>query len=160
MTDAGFEDGAGQPLRLRAESTQDLAVISALAQDAVGRGDRIAWTPRTSRFTLLLNRFRWEDAEAAERQRRPRERVQCLLAVDAVLHARSLGFDPADRTRVLSLLSLAHEAGTGEDPGRLRILLAGGAEIALEVELLDVTLQDVTRPYEAVSQRTPRHGDD
>lgn len=159
MTDASFEDGADQPLRLRAESAADLAVISALAQDAVGRGDRIAWTPRTHRFTLLLNRFRWEDAGAARRQGRPLERVQGLLAIDAVLRARSLGFDPTDRARILSLLALAHVPGAGEDPGRLRILLAGGGEIALDVASLAVTLQDVSRPYEAVTRQQPRHED-
>ena len=37
---------------------------------------------RHRRFSLLVNRFRWEDAPAAERQGRPFERVQALLAVD------------------------------------------------------------------------------
>ena len=35
MTDARFEDGAERALRLRAETPEDLAVISALTQDAL-----------------------------------------------------------------------------------------------------------------------------
>ena len=35
MSDARFEDGAEQPLRLMAQDADDLAVLSALLQDAV-----------------------------------------------------------------------------------------------------------------------------
>ena len=48
--DARFEDGAERPLRLRAESAEDLAVISALMQDAVVQTSDIAWARRRHRF--------------------------------------------------------------------------------------------------------------
>ncbi len=156
MSDAGFAEGAETPLRLQAENAEDLGVISALAQDAVGRTDRIAWTPRSHRFTALLHRFRWEDAEAARRQRRVFERVQALLVVSGALRVRALGLDPTDRRLVLSLLALEFAPGD-EGAGTLRLLLAGGAEIALEVECLDVTLTDVSRPYAAQAAAAPRH---
>ena len=154
--DARFEDGVERPLRLRAESPDDLAVISALVQDAVAQTSEIAWARRHHRFTLLLNRFRWEDADAAERQGRPFERVQALLTFDGVLKARANGVDPKDRDLVLALLSLAFEPGP-EGAGTLRVLLAGDGEIALDVECIDVTLTDVTRPYIAHSHSAPKH---
>ncbi|PJN96013.1 DUF2948 domain-containing protein, partial [Amaricoccus sp. HAR-UPW-R2A-40] len=46
MTDARFEDGAERPLRLRAETAEDLGVISALVQDAVAEVKDAAWTPK------------------------------------------------------------------------------------------------------------------
>ncbi len=154
--DARFEDGAETPLRLRAETAEDLGVLSALVQDAVGQTADIAWMPRRRRFTLLLNRFRWEDANAAERQGRPVERARALLAIEDVRAARSNGIDPGDRDLVVSLLSLAFEPGE-DGTGTLRIVLAGDGEIALSVECLDVALTDVTRPYIAPSGHAPRH---
>jgi hypothetical protein len=157
--DARFEDGAERPLRLRAEDREGLTVVSALVQDAVAETSEIAWARRRRRFVLLVNRFRWEDAPAAERQGRPFERARALLSIEGVLAARASGIDPADRTLVVSLLAIGFEPGA-DGGGTLRILLAGDGEIALDVEALDVTLADVTRPYEALSGRRPAHADD
>jgi len=154
--DARFEDGAEQPLRLRAETPEDLEVVSALLQDAIAQTAEIAWSRKHRRFTLLLNRFRWEDAPAAERQGRPFERVRAVLAIDSVLRARTSGVDPKDRELVLELLALAFEPGE-DGAGALRLILAGDGEIVLDVECLDVRLADVTRPYLARSR--PRHPD-
>jgi hypothetical protein len=152
--DARFEDGAALPLRLRAEAPEDLEVVSALLQDAVGQTSEISWSRKHRRFTLLLNRFRWEDAPAAERQGRPFERVRAVLAVDGVLGARTSGLDPRDRDLVVELLALAFEPGE-DGAGVLRLILAGDGEIALEVECLDVRVADVTRPY--VARSRPSH---
>ena len=156
--DARFEDAglAEQPLRLRAETPEDLAVMSALLQDAVAQTSEIAWARKQRRFTLLLNRFRWEDAPAAERERRPFERVRAVLAADGVLKARTSGIDPADRDLVLELLAFTFEPGE-DGAGTLRLILAGDGEIALDVECLDLRVADVTRPYIAGSR--PSHAD-
>lgn len=156
--DARFEDGAEAALRLRAESDEDLAVISALAQDAVALVSEVVWTPKRRRFSLLVNRFRWEDAPAARRQSRPFERVQALLTVAGALRVRATGVDPAARDTVIALLSIVFEPGA-EGAGVVRLTLAGDGEIAVEVECLDVTLADVSRPYLARAQRPPAHGE-
>jgi hypothetical protein len=157
--DARFADGAERPLRLRAEAEEDLVILSSVLQDAVTRTGDIAWMPRRHRFTLLVNRFRGEDAAAAERQGREFERVRALLRFDGALRARSDGIDPADRDTVLSLLDIAFvpEADGG---GRVRLVFAGDGEIALDVECLDVTLTDVTRPYAARATTVPTHRPD
>jgi hypothetical protein len=154
--DARFEDGAERPLRLRAETADDVGVISALLQDAVGQTSDFAWARRHRRFSALLNRFRWEDAAAAERQGRPFERVRALLVVDGVLRARASGIDPRDRDLVVALLAVGFDPGP-DGTGTLRLTLAGDGEIALEVETLDVTLADVTRPHLATARAAPRH---
>lgn len=157
--DARFEDGAERPLRLRAESAEDLAVVSALLQDAVAQTSEIAWGRRRRRFSLLLNRFRWEDATLAGRQGRPFERVRSLLVFDDVLAARTDGVDPRDKDLVLELLSVSFQPGA-DGTGTMRLVFAGDGEIALDVECIDATLTDVTRPYEAPSGRAPAHPDD
>lgn len=154
--DARFEDGGDKPLRLMALDAEDLAVISALAQDAVFPITEMRWEPKRRRFALLVNRFRWEDVEKAARGRRPVERVQSLLAVSDVLKVQSQGVDRAEKDLVISLLSISFEPGE-DGAGRLIFTLSGDGAIALEVETLDVVLQDVTRPYAAPAKRAPRH---
>lgn len=154
--DAKFEDGGEAPLRLVALDTDDLAVVSALAQDSVFPITEMSWQPTRRRFALLLNRFRWEDVEKAALRRRPVERVQSVLAVSDVLKVQSQGVDRTEKDLVLSLLSIDFESGD-DGTGRVVLTLAGDGAIALDVEALDVTLQDVTRPYVAPSKKTPRH---
>lgn len=154
--DATFSEGQDRPLRLMAIEAEDLPVISSLVQDAVFPITEMKWERRQRRFALLVNRFRWEDRDAAERRGRGYERVQCVLAFHGVMGVSSQGVDRADRDLVLSLLSLEFHPGQ-DGAGRVVLVLAGDGEIALEVECLDVSLRDVTRPYGAPSGQAPRH---
>jgi hypothetical protein len=156
MSDARFEDGREAPLNLGAFEADDLKVISALVQDAVFPVTAMTWRPGQRRFGLLLNRFRWEDVAAAEQRRRPVERVQSLLVVENVLAVASNGVDRRDADLVLSLLALDWHPGA-EVEGALHLVLAGDGEIRLQLEALEVTLKDVTRPYVAPSRRVPDH---
>lgn len=159
MTDARFEDGREAPLRLRALDAEDLKVIAALVQDAVFPLTEMRYQRGRRRFAVLLNRFRWEDRDAAERRGRGYERVQSLLVIDDVQNVATLGLDLNDRDTVLSLLAL--EFTPGEDgAGRLVMVLAGDGAVALDVECIEVVLQDVTRPYLAPSGKAPRHAED
>lgn len=155
MTDASFEDGAEKPLRLVAFEADDLNVVSSLAQDAVFPANEMAWRSKDRRFAILINRFRWEDATAAERRSRPFERVQCVLTVENVTKVRSQGIE-RDADTILSVLSVGFEAGADAD-GTVVLTLAGDGVIALDVEALEVTLRDVTRPYVAPSKSMPKH---
>ena len=155
--DARFEDGDEQPLRLIAYEAEDLQVISALVQDAIFPVTEMAWKPKSGRFAVLLNRFRWEDVSGGER-RGSYERVQSLLVIDGVQKVATQGFDRGDRDLVLSLMSLGWAEGDAPS-GRLELVLAGDGGIALDVEALEVTLKDVTRPYVAPSGHVPDHPD-
>jgi hypothetical protein len=154
--DARFEDAGEGPLRLKALDADDLAVMSSLVQDAVFPITEMRFDRRRRRFALLLNRFRWEDVAPAQRLGRAFERVQAVLAVEDVTHVATQGLNRTDRDTILSLLSLAFEPGE-DGTGRLILMLAGDGAIALEVEALEVTLQDVTRPYIAPSKARPTH---
>ena len=50
----------GQPLKLYAKDEEDLAVIAAVAQDALVPIGEMAFLPAEKRFVLALNRFRWD----------------------------------------------------------------------------------------------------
>ncbi len=153
--DAKFEDAREAALNLGALDADDLQVISGLAQDAVFPITEMKWQKGARRFALLINRFRWEDAGAV---RHAPERVQSLLVVGGVLGVASQGIDRDDPDVILSLLSVTFEPGE-DAAGHVLLTLAGDGAIRLEVEALDATLKDVTRPYVAPSGKAPHHPD-
>lgn len=154
--DATFEDGAERPLNLTAADAEDLQVISTLVQDAILPVTEMKYQSAARRFALLINRFRWEDKTAAERLGRAYERVQAVLAIDDVQAVRTQGFDRNDSDLVLSVLSIAFEPGD-DGEGQVVLTLAGDGAIALDVECLNISLRDVTRPYIAPSRKAPEH---
>ena len=155
MTDASFLDGEPGPLALRAEDAEDLTIISALVQDSVLAVSDISWDRRGRHLALLLNRFRWEDAAAAEREERPYERVRALLVIKDVLRVQSDGITRAGDT-VLELLAIGWQPGA-EGGGRMLLEFAGDGTLAIEVEAVSCDLRDVTRPYLAPSGKSPAH---
>lgn len=157
MSDARFEDGTEAPLYLGAEDAEDLKVIAALLQDAVFPITEMSWNRPRHEFALLLNRFRWEDRAAADSAGRGYERVRAILLLRGVLSVRSQGIDRSDRDTILSLLDVQFVPGA-EGSGEVILTLAGDGAIALQVEALEATLRDVTRPYLAPSGKAPEHG--
>jgi hypothetical protein len=171
MTDATFEEGRERPLRLIARDGEDLRVISALVQDAVLTGSDLRFDARRRRFSLLLNRFRWEDRDRAAARGDGYERVRAVLDFGDVLSARHQGLEVPDAGTAFALLAVtwtpaATEAAHAEPavapgvpagPGRVTLVFSGDGAIALDVECLEVQLCDVTRPYVAPSRRAPDH---
>ena len=156
--DARFEDAGERALRLKAEDADDLAVITALVQDAVLPANEMRWQKTRRRFACLLNRFRWEDKDKAQRTGREFERVQSVLAFDDVMRVAQQGIDNRDDGTVLSLLTMAFEPGE-DGTGRIVLTFAGDGAVAIDVETVNVKLQDVTRPYRAPSGHAPSHPD-
>lgn len=152
VEDARFEDGHEAPVALRALDAEDLKVISSLVQDAIFPISEMTWDRTRRRFALLLNRFRWED----DRTRTNPERVQSVLVIEDAMKVASQGVDRSDKDVVLSVLSLDWEPGE-DGTGRLILVLAGDGAIAVDVETLEVTLKDVTKPYVAPSGQAPTH---
>jgi hypothetical protein len=149
VEDARFEDGGEKALRLKALEPDELPVIASLVQDAVFPGSEMTWDRRGRRFALLLNRYRWEDGRSPER-------VQSVLTIEDAVRVASQGVERGDADMVLSLLTLAWEPGE-DGTGACVLTLAGDGAIRVEVEALEVTLTDVTRPYVAPSGKRPEH---
>jgi hypothetical protein len=134
------------PLRLLAKDADDLSVISAALQDAVTKIGDIAFEPKGRRLTVAFNRFRWE-ADA-------KERVRSGLQVGGVLGVKSRKLRRDAKGAVVSLLGLAFEPG--EAPGGTVVFtFAGGGDLRVEVECLDVILADVSTPWP--TPRAPAH---
>jgi hypothetical protein len=151
MADARFEDGATRPVNLVARDADDLAVISALVQDAVLTAGDLRYVKSKRRFALLINRFRWEDGAM-----RSPERVRSLLVFDDVTVVQGQGVNRKEADMVLSLLSLGFAPGP-DGTGVVTLTFAGDGALALGVETLEVSLKDVTQPYLAPSGHVPKH---
>ncbi len=164
MSDATFEEGRERPLRLLARDAQDLRVISALLQDAVMTGADLRYDARRRRFSLLVNRFRWEDRDRAEARGQGYERVRAVVDFADVRAARHQGLEARGADTVLALLAIVWEPAAGEaqadapaGPGRVTLVFSGDGALALDVDCLEVQLCDVTRPYVAPARRAPAH---
>ncbi|MDX2277434.1 MAG: DUF2948 family protein [Hyphomonadaceae bacterium] len=139
------------PLRLLAEDAADLEVIAAAAQDALVRMADVTYDKKARRFALLINRFRWENAGAAG----PYERVRAALSFDGVLNVRARRLRQDAPDALASLLSVTFAPAEEPPAGEVRVVLAGGGEIALDVECLDVTLIDTAQSWP--TRRRPDH---
>lgn len=121
-------------LRLVAEDEADLKVISAALQDALAKAGGLRYQAKKRRFSLEVNRYRWED--------KTKTRARSLLAIESVLGVKARGLTKSDPEMVISLMSMTFEAGPEVPSGVLRLLFSGDGELALDVECLDVTLLD------------------
>jgi hypothetical protein len=138
------------PLRLLAEDADDLGVISAALQDAIGQIGDISYEAGERRLTLVLNRFRWE-AEAPGA-----ERVRAALQFGSVMavKTRNLKRDPPDA--IVELLAVDFEPGDAPGGGVL-LRFAGGGDLHLEVECIDAAMADLSEPWPCKS--APAHGE-
>jgi hypothetical protein len=128
------------PLKLRAEDEEDLAVISAILQDALVAVGEMVWLPDEKRFVFVANRFRWEPP-ASSGLRKDFERCMSGLRVDGVTAVQRRGFSPRDGERLLVLLAIRAE------PGALYLDFAGGSSIRLDVERILCHLDDLGHPW-------------
>jgi hypothetical protein len=138
-----------EPLRLLAEDADDLAVISAALQDAVAQIGDLEWDAKGRRFTLALNRYRWEAPGMLLGGR-----VRAGLQFGSVLAVKSRNLRREPREAVVELLAVSFEPG--EAPGGdIRLAFAGGGDVVLTVECVDAALADISSPWATPS--TPVH---
>jgi hypothetical protein len=137
-------------LKLMAEDAEDLDIIGAAVQDALVRMGDLKFDPKARRFTVTLHRFRWESAEGQG----PYERVRAALSFESVLGVKSRRVRPDAPDALASVLSIGFIPDEEPPGGIVRLMLAGGGEIAMDVECLDAVLVDMGEAW-----RTPRRPD-
>lgn len=138
------------PLRLLAEDSDDLTIISAAAQDSIFQVNDATWHKATRRFTLRVQRYVWEIADTKKKG----QRVWAVLSFEGVLGVRAQKVAQSRRDAFASLLSVSFAAGEAPS-GIVTLHLADGGMIALDVECLDVLLADLGQTRDAVG--TPNH---
>ena len=139
-------------LKLAAADAEDLEILSARLQDAVGQLRNFTWLPKKRRFAAVLNRLQWEAGG--------KTRVRAGLHFDGVLKVQSHKVKLGAADAVVSMLALRFEPNGGEDPGGIiEIVLAGGGAIRLTVECIDAELSDMTDAWAARGKPDHEAGD-
>jgi hypothetical protein len=139
-------------LQLIALDADDLAIMSAHLQDAIVRGDDLAWRPRQRRFALAVRRFDWQAPTD-----QPRRRLSGLH-FERVTAVRKRGADPRKDGGILNLLAITFEEA--EAPaGAVTLVFSGGFAIRLEVECIEAQLKDLGPQWEAASRPVHPNGD-
>lgn len=131
-------------LKLRAEDEEDIAVISAILQDALVAVADMAYVEEDRRFVLMASRLRREGSTP------DLERIRCAIRFDDVNVVQRQRFSPRDPDRILVLLAIRED-----DDGALRIDFAGGAGVRLEVGRILCHLEDLGEPWP--TRQEPRH---
>ena len=134
------------PLRLLAQDSDDLAVISAAMQDAVAKVGDITFEPKARRLTIAFNRFRWETGDRA--------RVRSGLQLGGVLNLQARKIRRNLRDAVVEVLAVTFEPGDAPG-GTITISCAGGGDLRAVVECVDAVLADVSEPWP--TPRSPAH---
>jgi hypothetical protein len=137
-------------LRLLAQDLEGLRVVAAAVQDALARPADMRRDARSRSFGLELNRFQWERAG----KRGPWTRSRAFLAFNDVDAVRALRIPPSG-AEPLVLLDVAFDPADAPPAGVVRLVFAGGAEMRLDVECLDVTLMDTGPAWP--TRRRPDH---
>ena len=146
-------------MTLAAADAEDLEILSARLQDAVGKLQDFVWLPKQRRFAALVNRYRWEEGP-----KNNGSRVRAGLHFDGVLKVESRNIKRGAPDAVVDLLAIAFTANAKENPesedpgGVIELQLAGGGAFRLTVECIDAQLSDLTGPWAAIAK--PVHDGD
>lgn len=150
------------PLKLLALDPEDLTILAAHLQDAVGVIGDLAYLPRERRFVALVNRYDWAKAIAGEADKKG-ERRRAALRIERVQKAQVHGVDLKHKGEVISVLTMQFEpeGDPREAPGGLlTLMLAGGGAIRLEVECIEMVLEDLGPVWAARAAPDHHLGDD
>ena len=148
------------PLKLRAKSAADLALISTLLQDALISGADMTYDPAAKRFVAVLNRFCWEqdgalddgDAPGIDMQEGTYHRTHTGFVIDRVRGVQSKGIELGDKSKLLNLLSVHALEGCVE------LMFSGGAALRLKTSSILAHLKDLGNRWP--TQWRPHHGHD
>jgi len=139
-----------EQLKLKAVDQDDLAVMSAVLQDAIIPVAEMCYQPDQRRFVAVFNRFKWESrpgadgygpGPSAEIDDMPFERTHCALTIEGVEAVKRRQINLKERNRLLSLLTILEE----EDG--LLLVFAGGACLFVRAPVWQVRLEDVGEPW-------------
>jgi hypothetical protein len=176
-------------LKLIALDAEDLTVVSAHLQDAVGRIGDLTYDKRARRFAMVLNRFDWVSSNTTSGSVGKGEsnttsgsvgksepngastaaKTKASASGEFKRRQTGLRFEAVtavrtmgiDRNRPNNVLSLlAIGFEAGEPPsGTITLVFADGPQIVLEVEYIEAELRDLGAAW-ATKNRPQHPGDD
>ena len=143
-----MHDLAGK-LRLLARDEDDVAVVSALLQDAIIPGADMKFNRKTGQFIIVANRFCWEvqplGGVTSSDGKPVHERRLCAICIRHVSAVRHHNWPDMWQDALFNLLALRHvdmAEQAGEGVG-LQFEFSGGSSLRLLMDKIDITLADL-----------------
>ena len=129
------------PLKLKAQDSQDIDILSCALQDAIVPVTAISYSKDDGEFKILVNRYCWEVDDPENLG----HRVHAGIAFSNVTAVRQKGIDTNDPDEMLTLLTISY------DDDIVHLVFAGGKLIELKVNDLDCLILDLDAPYQTHS---------
>ena len=142
-------------LRLKAVDTEDLDVLASHLQDAIFPITTMIFDKEDSIFTLMANRFCWEEESEIHEGVEYHARVHTALAFKHVKSLFKKGFHQhMEKERSLSLLTI-HVDADHKEGEKIHLLFSGNKEICLLAEKIECFFADLEEPW--MSPIKPTH---
>ena len=142
-------------IKLFAKNVTDLKIIAALCQDSVGSVENIRRNKKDKSFSILINRFKWENSNQLKENQGDPLRVEAILFFRWVLSVKSRGLKRKGLGEYFYLLDINYKNVDGKN--NVRLIFSGNVEILLEVEYLEAFMKDIGEVYNAKSGKFPSH---
>ena len=140
-------------IRLSARDDDDIAVFSALLQDAIIPGADMTFKQESKEFVIVANRFCWElgpSTDLKSNTGKPmHERRLCGIRVSHTNSVKQYQWPKSRQDTLFNLLALrcvdmAEKAGVGY---MLQFEFSGGSSLRLNINEIDVLLIDLDDGY-------------
>ncbi|MEP6342875.1 MAG: DUF2948 family protein [Maricaulaceae bacterium] len=134
-------------LKLLAKDSDDLGIVAAALQDSILRIADISYNKTSRSLSLRLWRYRNEGIE--------QERVLTALRFDDIMDVKVRDIERSDPEALLVFLDAKFTKGKVAPGGEILLQFAGGGELQLSVEAIEVILSDVSEPKK--TDKVPIH---
>ena len=134
-------------LKLHAQSSDDIEMLSALLQDALIAGTDMVFDKAENTFMLVANRYCWELQDAGQQMR-----CMCGVKFGTIGAVRTRGMT-ADKTQFYNLLAIEYDKATQH----IMLVFSGGVGIQLEVSRIMIIVRDLAEPHPSFAR--PDHSE-
>ena len=141
--------GESPKLRLLAHDGDDVAVLSALLQDAIIPGSDMSFDRKLNEFVIIANRFCWEleplfDVKSSD-GKPIYERHLCGIRIANVRSVQHHNWPELRQNELFNLLALGLKdmAEKARDGALLQFDFSGGSSLRLNVDDVDIVLADL-----------------
>ena len=134
-------------LKLHAQSSDDIEMLSALLQDALIAGADMVFDKAENTFMLVANRYCWELQDAGQQMR-----CMCGVKFGTIGAVRTRGMT-ADKTQFYNLLAIEYDKAAQH----IMLVFSGGVGIQLEVSSIRIIVRDLAEPHPSFAR--PDHSE-
>lgn len=134
-------------LKLHAQSSDDIEMLSALLQDALIAGADMVFDKAENTFMLVANRYCWELQDAGQQMR-----CMCGVKFGTIGAVRTRGMT-ADKTQFYNLLAIEYDKAAQH----IMLVFSGGVGIQLEVSRIMIIVRDLAEPHPSFAR--PDHSE-